>query len=91
MKNVKTALLAGAFAVATTTAFAQGTAPTSGSAGAGANVGANPNNLSGTADTKTKAHVGGVKTGADTNAKVKSQTTGSGAASGNAKGMIDSK
>ncbi len=79
MKNFKTALLAGAFALASTMAFAQVTAPTSGSARGGTTVGANPSdvNTNTKANTNTKVQAGGVKAGADTS--VKGGTTGSGA------------
>jgi hypothetical protein len=82
MKNFKTALLAGAFALASTMAFAQVTAPTSGSAGTGANIGASTKdpNTKANANTNTKVQAGGVKAGADTS--VKGGTTGSGASVG---------
>ena len=94
MKQFKTALLASAFALATTVAFAQVGVGASGSAGTGANVGG----TSGSTQLNSGADVnaGGNKAGADINAsdsttmkKNKTQTTGSGSAGAN--GTLNTK
>jgi hypothetical protein len=88
MKHYKTALLAGAFALATTVAFAQVGA--GGSTSGGASVGASPGSASGSTNTNAGANVNGsganANVGASSSEQMKTkrnQTTGSGAAGGN--------
>jgi hypothetical protein len=85
IKLLKTALLASAFALATTVAFAQVGVGASGSAGTGANVGGT--NGSTQLNSGANVNAGGNKAGVDANAsdstslkknRMQNQTTGSG-------------
>ena len=92
MKQIKTALLAGAFALATTVAFAQVGVGTGSSTRGGATIGGSSGGTSGSTDLNTNA--GSNVNGSGANAGVgasnsdqmktrKNQTTGNGSANGN--------
>jgi hypothetical protein len=94
MKQFKTALLASAFALASTLAFAQAGVGASGNAGTGANMGASSGSTQLNSGANVKAS--GNKANVDVNAsdsttikKNKNQTTGSGAAGVN--GTVNTK
>jgi len=81
MTQIKTALLATAFALATTAAFAQAEPPVSGSAGAGATVGATPGTAGVSTNGKMRVRGGETNINASDNTMIKknkAETTGSG-------------
>ena len=87
MKNLKTILLAGAFALSATMAFAQGTAtgPTGQSAQPEPNIKSGASS-SGTVGATTGPTGAAPQAGVNENAKMKSVTTGSGMAADQANG-----
>ena len=102
MKHLKTVMLAGALAFATTTVFAQIGVGAGGKTSGGASIGAGSGGAGSSgglnAGASGGADIGGSKAGVDVDAQgnsnlkmKKNQTTGSGAVGGNVKGTIDVK